>query len=169
MGDKQHRFDAIVASLRRRGCRLTPQRIAVAEILARSGDHPTVQQVHEQLRRRFPTTSVVTVYKTINLLKEMGQVLELAFAPGSCRYDGRMPFPHPHLICVKCGEILDPDVRVTNQLAGEVSRASGYRIVGHRLDFYGICPRCQERGGNDSVCSADACVCSEDPLDPVIT
>jgi Fur family peroxide stress response transcriptional regulator len=141
--DGQARLDAIVTSLKERGYRITPQRIAVAEILARNDGHPTVKQVHDQLRRRFPTTSLVTVYKTMSLLKGMGQVLELAFESGSCRYDGLVPYPHPHLVCVTCGEILDLQVGITDEVAGEVSRTSGYRIVGHRLDFYGVCPRCQ--------------------------
>ena len=56
----------------------------------------------EKVKKVFPTTSLATVYKTVALLKELNEVLELGFPEGSNRYDGNKPYPHPHLICTKC-------------------------------------------------------------------
>ena len=145
MIDPQARFEELIAKLRERECRLTPQRVALLRILATSDRHPSAAHLYDQLRAQFPTTSPGTVYKTLSLLKDMGEVLELGFSNDDNRYDGRMPYPHPHLICTHCRKIIDPDVTLAKNLVHEVARLSGYQILGHRLDFYGLCPDCQSR------------------------
>jgi Fur family peroxide stress response transcriptional regulator len=133
----------MVDRLRERDCRLTPQRIALLRLLAVSDNHPSAHQLYSQIRDQFPTTSLATVYKTLAVLKEMNEVLELEFSGQDNRYDGNKPYPHPHLMCVRCHRIVDPEVGLAGELIQEVARSSGYRIVGHRLDFYGLCPDCQ--------------------------
>jgi Fur family peroxide stress response transcriptional regulator len=144
MVDPQTRFEELVAKLRERQYRLTPQRIALLRLLAASDGHPSASQLYEQMKDQFPTTSLATVYKTLNVLKEIGEVLELGFSGDDNRYDGNKPYPHPHLICIRCHKILDPEVSLAQSLIQEVAQSSGYRIVGHRLDFYGLCPDCQD-------------------------
>jgi len=141
--DPDTRLQQLMARLKEGGHRLTPQRVAVLRILAISDRHPSVEQVYRQIEADFPTTSIATVYKTVALLKEMGEVLELGFADGSNRYDGNKPYPHPHLICTRCGEIQDLDADDLTEAAERMASESGYRILSHRLDFYGICARCQ--------------------------
>ncbi len=130
--------------LKERRFRITPQRLAVLRILARSKNHPTAEEIYAQVRKDFPTTSLATIYKTINLLKELNEVLELGFPEGSNRYDGNKPFPHPHMVCVKCKKIMDPDLTSLRQLTEEAAQKTGYKIIDHRLDFFGICPDCQK-------------------------
>jgi len=138
------RLEKTIAKLRERGHRLTPQRVAVLRILVSSEDHPSAEQIHERVKVDFPMTSLATVYKTVAVLKEMGEVLELGFCDDSNRYDGRNSCPHPHLICVECKSIVDIDVAGLSDLPQQVAQRTGYRIVGHRFDFFGVCPRCQE-------------------------
>lgn len=145
MADPQSRLDEMIARLREKGCRLTPQRLAVLKILAASDKHPGVEEIYERVKKDFPMTSLATIYKTVTLLKQMGQVLELSFGGISCRYDGRKPYPHPHLICIQCKKVVDPDIGDVNGLSKEVSKKTGYRIVNHRLDFFGICPDCHQK------------------------
>ena len=76
------------------------------------------------------------------LLKELDEVLELGFPEGGNRYDGNKPFPHPHLICMKCKKILDPDLFHLKDVTEELVQETGFKIVSHRLDFFGICPEC---------------------------
>lgn len=145
MADLDTRLDAMIARLREEGYRLTPQRLAVLRILADSQKHPSVEGIYERVRGDFPMTSLATIYKTVTLLKEMGQVMELSFGGMGCRYDGRNPHPHPHLMCLQCRNIVDADVGDVTGLCKEVSRKTGYRVVSHRLDFFGICRECQEK------------------------
>lgn len=144
MVDPDTRYDQLVAKLRERRYRLTPQRLAVLKVLAAGEGHPSVEQIYERVKENFPTTSRATIYKTVTLLKEMGEVLELEFGSDGSRYDGNMPYPHPHLICLQCGDICDLEVASVSQLPQEVSRRTGYRMASHRLDFFGICPQCQD-------------------------
>lgn len=144
MVDPRTRFEELVAKLREREYRLTPQRITLLRLLAASDMHPSASQLYEQMKDQFPTTSLGTVYKTLNVLKEIGEVLEMGFSGDDNRYDGRKPYPHPHLICTRCQKILDPEVSLAQSLIQEVAQSSGYQIVGHRLDFYGLCPDCQD-------------------------
>jgi Fur family peroxide stress response transcriptional regulator len=141
----QKRLDEILSKLRQREFRITPQRIAILKAFLRSDEHPSVEQVHTQVKITFPTTSLATVYKTVNLLKEIGEILELSFPEGSNRYDGRKPYPHPHLICTKCQAILDPKVSSVDQMTAEIEQSSGYRILSHQLEFFGVCPACQKK------------------------
>jgi Fur family peroxide stress response transcriptional regulator len=145
MADPQARLDEMITRLKEQDHRLTPQRMAVLKILAASEGHPSVEQVYEHVKVDFPMTSLATIYKTVTLLKEMGEVLELGFSHDSNRYDGNKPYPHPHLICTKCRNILDPEIATLGELRQEVARSTGYRIMSHRLDFFGVCPQCQEK------------------------
>ena len=144
MTDPQARFEELLSKLREREYRLTPQRVALLRILAASDGHPSASHLYDQLQAQFPTTSPGTVYKTLSLLKDLDEVLELGFSDDDNRYDGNKPYPHPHLICVRCRKITDPEVSLAQNLVQEVARQSRFRIVGHRLDFYGLCPDCQD-------------------------
>jgi Fur family peroxide stress response transcriptional regulator len=84
------------------------------------------------------------VYKTVTMLKAEQEVLELGFANQGSRYDGYKPYPHPHLICVRCGRIIDPEIEHFSELPGELAQKYGYQIVNQRVDFFGICPQCQQ-------------------------
>lgn len=141
----QRRMEEMTQALRDAGQRLTPQRLAVLNILAQSSEHPSVERIYEQVAREFPTTSLATVYKTLTLLKSLDQVLELGFAHWGSRYDGKTPHPHPHAVCLRCGAIADPEVPHAQEMAQEMARRSGYRIDRHQLDFFGLCPNCRKK------------------------
>lgn len=145
MQSSQDRLSAIIAKLRERNFRITPQRVAILKIFLHSDEHPSVERVYEQVRVNFPTTSLATVYKTVSLLKEIGEILEIGFADGGNRYDGNKPYPHPHLICTGCRTITDPEVSLLDRMSVEVEQNSGYRILSHQVEFFGLCPACQQK------------------------
>lgn len=143
--DPQIRLDKMVINLRERGYRITPQRLAILKILAVSKEHPNVDQIYEQVKVEFPMTSLATVYKTLVVMKELKEVLEIGLSDGSNRYDGSKPYPHPHLICTKCRKIIDADLESLRDMTQELAQDTGFKIVTHRLDFFGICPECQKK------------------------
>ena len=142
MADPETRVQSIIHRLREKGLKITPQRLAIAKILAVSKGHPSVETIFEQVRRDFPTMSLATVYRNIVLLKSLGEVLELGFPDGSNRYDGNRPFPHPHVICIKCGTIVDPVLDSLDEMKKEVALETDFTILNHRLDFFGVCSSC---------------------------
>ena len=146
MADPQERLEQMIRLLRDKGCRLTPQRLTMLRILSKSKGHPSAEQIYEQIRADYPTTSLATIYKTLSLLKSMGEVLELTFAGVGSHYDGNKPYPHPHVICTKCGQIIDPEFTALGALSQEIARKTGYQITHQQLNFFGLCPRCQKEG-----------------------
>jgi Fur family peroxide stress response transcriptional regulator len=149
VNDPQKRFATIVQKIKANNHKLTPQRLAVARILARSEGHPGVDAIYEQLREDYPTMSLATVYRNVMLIKSLGEVLELGFPEGGNRYDGNKPYPHPHAICVRCKKIIDPELSSLQDLTREVMATSGFKILTHRVDFFGICGACQTEDAAD--------------------
>lgn len=139
------RLERMLDRLKDQGLRITPQRLEILRILSESVGHPSVEGIHAKVRAKFPTTSLATTYKTVALLKDLDEVLELGFADGSNRYDGNKPYPHPHVICTVCRKIMDPDLSMLRDMTEEVARETGFRITTHRLDFFGLCPDCQKK------------------------
>ncbi len=139
------RFDELVAALKNRDYRLTPQRVELVRLIAASEGHPSAAQLYTKIKRQFPTISQATVYKTLSLLKEMGQVLEIDLRDDS-HYDGNHPEPHPHLICMKCNRIVDGEVSLSQEAIRQLEQASGYRLLRPQITFYGLCPDCQKEG-----------------------
>jgi Fur family peroxide stress response transcriptional regulator len=139
------RVEQMVSKLREHEFRITPQRMAVLRVLAGSVRHPSVEMIYDAIRQKFPTTSIATVYKTVHLLKEIGEVLEIAFPDGSNRYDGNKPYPHPHVICVHCKKIVDSELESLRDITRKVGNETGFDILSHRLDFFGICGDCKKK------------------------
>lgn len=142
----ERRIQEILEKLKGKYFRITPQRYAILKILVESDEHPSVEQIYKEVKAQFPTTSLATVYKTVSLLKEINEVLELGFHDGNNRYDGNRPYPHPHVICTGCRKIMDPELAALDELSREMARKTGYKINSHRLDFFGLCPACQKTG-----------------------
>jgi Fur family peroxide stress response transcriptional regulator len=139
----KQRLDQMLSKLKDHDFRITPQRLAVLKVLAASDGHPSVDRIYETVRAQFPTTSMATIYKTVALLKQENEVIEISFPDGSNRYDGIKPYPHPHLICTRCKKIIDPDLSSLEDLAKEVTIETGFQITTHRVDFFGLCRECQ--------------------------
>jgi Fur family transcriptional regulator, peroxide stress response regulator len=142
MADPQIRLKQMISKLKDHNFRITPQRLAVLKILAASKDHPSVERTYDQVKKSFPTTSLATIYKTITLLKEVNEVLEIHFSDSS-RFDGNKPYPHPHIMCLNCKRIIDQDLPDLEKLTKEAALRTGFQIFNERLDFFGICPKCQ--------------------------
>lgn len=145
MAGSEERSKAIIQKLRANHHKITPQRLAIVKILAQSADHPSVEDIYHKIRADFPTMSLATVYRNIILIKSLGEVLELGFPDGSNRYDGAKPYPHPHVVCVKCKTIIDPDLESLESLKEEVANETKFKILNHRLDFFGLCEKCQAK------------------------
>ncbi len=137
------RLEQMIAQLKANDCRITPQRYAILNLLSMRHDHPSAETLYEELIKNYPTMSLSTVYKTLNLLKQEGEILELEFSDLGNRYDGIKPYPHPHMICTGCGKIIDPSFLDLDEITERMMKETGFRIVSHRVDFYGICPDCQ--------------------------
>ena len=143
MPNPKARFDELIAKLREHDFRLTPQRVELVRLIAASEGHPSAAQLYERIKVQFPTMSQATVYKTLALLKEMNQVLEIDLRDDS-RYDGNRPQPHPHLICIQCNKIIDGEISLDQESLRSLEQVSGYKILRPQITLYGLCPDCKE-------------------------
>ena len=97
---------------------------------------------------QFSTVSLATIYKTLVLLKDEGEVLEIDLRSDS-RYDGNKPYPHPHLVCTRCGQIMDAEqVLPLSSIDQQIAEKYGFQVVRQHLLFYGICSECQASARN---------------------
>lgn len=132
--------------LAQRGQRVTPQRVGIYRYLTGTDTHPTAEEIYRALKPQFPGMSPATVYKTLELLTEMGLITELGFGHEPNRYDGN-PGLHLNLICVSCGGISDVDEPLLEELVRQAAERSGFEVLQGRHEFYGRCPACQAAAG----------------------
>ncbi len=131
-------------NLRQEGRRLTRQRQIILEALRGVVSHPSAEAIHRMVRRRMPRVSYGTVYRNLGMLQQQGVIQELRYGKARSRYDGN-PTAHYHATCGCCGRVDDVPMVLATALNRAAGVASHYRIAGHRLEFYGVCPACQMR------------------------
>jgi Fur family peroxide stress response transcriptional regulator len=142
--------EQLAEKLKRWGIRLTPQRLAIAEVVINSSDHPSVQQIHERVSEMFPYITLATVYSTLSVLQKNGLVQELPFQKLS-RYDANLGL-HANLVCVSCGAVVDTDIgrEKIAHLKEEMASKSDFEVASQRVDFYGWCSQCAVEGQKKS-------------------
>jgi Fur family transcriptional regulator, ferric uptake regulator len=126
--------------------RKTQQRQVILEELQKLTSHPTAVDVYETVRRRLPRISLGTVYRNLELLAELGSIRKLEIGVGQARFDGNMEHHH-HIRCQSCGNVGDVEIPPLDLAALECKNAGGYEVQGHNLEFFGICPQCQQARG----------------------
>ncbi|BCO09865.1 transcriptional repressor [Desulfolithobacter dissulfuricans] len=127
--------------------RLTTQRQIILEELSKVTSHPTASELYDMVRKRLPRIGLGTVYRNLELMAENGMILKLEVGGTQKRFDATTD-PHYHIRCSSCGKVDDIDVPVIKDLVDAACASSSYQILGHHVEFTGICPACQ-KAGND--------------------
>ena len=129
--------------LARAGLKSTRQRERIVRAFFAAGRHTSAEELYHQIRVQEPCIGLVTVYRTLKLLRQAGLATERAFGDGYARFDPNpADWTHHHLICTRCGtvrEFQDEDLRV---LGRKVARTLGFTITEHKLELYGLCRAC---------------------------
>jgi Fur family ferric uptake transcriptional regulator len=133
-------MDDDAARLQALGYRLTAPRRAVIAALRDAGRYCTAAQLHERLRGR--PVALASIYRTLELLAEVGLAERRAEAAGEASYLYCSPRHHHHVVCTCCGAVREIAVCPDGALARAVERETGYRIERHTLDYYGLCGAC---------------------------
>lgn len=132
--------------LRENGYKVTPQRLAVYETLAKTKKHPNAEALYKALQPQFPTMSFATVYKSVEILERMHLIKILNTGEDSFRYDADVS-DHQHIQCVCCGKV--EDLHLDSAAAREAAaKASGYDVETQEMYFYGVCPKCRAKKSN---------------------
>lgn len=121
--------------------RMTRQRGQILEALRATTLHPTASELHDQVRRDMPRVSLGTVYRNLKRLVGEGAALQIDTGAGPTHFDGTTR-AHHHVTCVSCSSVRDVQVGRVLIMPPRVKGEKRYRFLGHRLDFFGICPKC---------------------------
>lgn len=122
--------------------RRSAQRERIWRIVADDKSHPTALQIYDRLRRESPNVSLGNVYRNLGILAEEGRLLRRAFKDGAERFDASTG-DHCHFVCDRCGSVSDFDMPLDRALTARASRRSGHRVLGHTVQFHGICSGCR--------------------------
>ncbi len=133
----------LLEALRERGFRLTPQRMMVLEAIESSDDHISAEEIHAKARAQYPYMNISTVYRTLDLLKELGLAAEADMGGGRLVYHPEGKAQHHHLVCRKCGKVTDIDVSVFRQLRDNLRDEYGFDADLEHIGIFGTCTRCE--------------------------
>ena len=139
----QQQLEGIIDTMRAKGFRITPQRVAIVEYVMNNDSHPSAEDIYKVIQKKYPMVSLATVYKTLELLAEIGVVRELSFADGA-RYDANIG-KHVNVVCLHCGRIEDIEEESLADLESRIARRSKYQIRSGRFELYGYCSECKSK------------------------
>ncbi len=123
--------------------RLTTQRQIILEELSKVKTHPTASEVYDMVRKRLPRIGLGTVYRNLELMAENGMIVKLEVGGTQKRFDATTD-AHYHIRCSCCGRVDDINVPVIDSLVDAAAENSSYQIIGHHIEFTGICSKCRE-------------------------
>lgn len=146
---RQQRIEHFERVHRERGLPLTIQRRAVFDAIVDRDDHPTADQVYEQIRRRVSGLSRATVYRILDKLVELGLIIETCHPGSAARFDAKI-HQHHHLVCMACEKIIDVEDERLNHVDWPDVKGLGFQIREYHIHFRGLCADCrgnQKKGG----------------------
>jgi len=139
----QSRMRRFRHAFRHSGAKMTHQRIEVFREAARTGEHPDAATVYQRVRRRVPTISLDTVYRTLWMLMDMGLITAMGVHRERARFDANTSVHH-HFICTRCGMTEDIRSEKLNNLQVPEEVTSLGRVERTHVEFRGLCSKCYE-------------------------
>jgi Fur family ferric uptake transcriptional regulator len=124
--------------------RLTTQRQIILEELSKVKTHPTASELYDMVRKRLPRIGLGTVYRNLELMADSGVILKIEVGGTQKRFDATTD-EHYHIRCSVCGKVDDIDVPVVKELVAQAAETTSYLIMGHHVEFTGICSTCQQQ------------------------
>ena len=133
----------LVSRLAQKGCRMTPQRLMILEDIESTSGHFSAEDIYHDVRKRYSGLNISTVYRTLDLLKEMNIVTETDMGDGRVRFHSMGHEHHHHLVCSSCGKVIDLDEATLSPLTSTLSEKYGFRADLKHLAIFGRCRDCR--------------------------
>jgi len=138
------RFAAFKEALRERALKSTSQRDDIARVFFANNRHISVEELYREVKQVNPRVGYATVYRTVRLLRECGLAAERHFHDGEARFENvEEDHHHDHLICERCGRIVEFANDAIEQLQEQVAQKLGFAITRHKMELYGVCADCR--------------------------
>ncbi len=130
--------------LKQKKLRMTQQRKIILEELTKVNTHPSADEIYEMVRLRLPRISLGTVYRNLEILCELGEIQKLELSGSLKRYDWN-PKKHYHIRCLRCNRVDNAPIAPLKQLEDDLYESTVFEIIGHNLEFTGLCPECSKK------------------------
>jgi len=137
------------------GYRMTVPRQAILDILSKTSEHLSAEDVYKTVHKIYPHVGLTTVYRTLELLVQIGLVFKFDFGDGRARYElsegPKGERHHHHLVCTDCGRVIDytdfidEEIELLNQTEKGLSKKYNFKITNHLIQFYGLCDKCKKQ------------------------
>ena len=141
-----NQVDKLSNAIKKNGHRLTQARKAILQALAYSGGHVSADDLVDIVHQDTPGVGRMTVYRTLDLLLELGLIRPIYQGTGAAHYVIMDEGHHHHLICSQCDRVFEFDDCAVQDLMMAIADRFDFEIQGHLLEFYGLCPNCHARG-----------------------
>ena len=132
----------MASRLSQKGYRLTPQRLMILEAIEGASGHVSAEEIYQKIKERYPGLNISTVYRTMELLKETGMVTETDMGDGRVRFHSVGHEHHHHLVCSKCGSVVDLDESMLSPLTVLLTEKYGFSADLKHLAIFGRCKDC---------------------------
>jgi Fur family transcriptional regulator, ferric uptake regulator len=145
--DNYKTFENICNLLRNRSYKVTPQRQTILHMFIEHVDrHLSAEEVYMLVKNQNPEIGLATVYRTLDILAEIGVLIKNDFGDGRTRYEFSRKdehHHHHHLICLGCGNVSEFDDDLLESLEAVIMKRNHFKVLDHDLKFYGYCPKCE--------------------------
>jgi len=141
-------LQALLSRLHEKDYKLTPQRKVILKAFVENKDeHLSAEDIYGIVKEQYPDIGLATVYRTLDLLAELGILLRMNFGDGRFRYEfsNADVHQHHHLICMECGRVQEFADDLLEDLEKRVGEENGFRVVDHQVKFYGYCSECDRK------------------------
>ena len=128
------------------GLKSTSQRDNILQVFVSAGRHQSAEELYARVKKEHPGIGYATVYRTLRLLADAGMAEERRFEDGFTRFEYKAgEGHHDHLICTRCGEIVEFENERIEELQAGVARKNRFKVQSHKLEIYGLCGACQRK------------------------
>jgi len=137
-------YQHFTQELRQAGLRMTPQRLMIMDAVFHHDGHITAEDVHAKVQAEYPYVDLSTVYRTLQVLREQGLVVELQVPAGATQYEAVLDDCHHHAICQRCGKMLELKPDALDPIRKQLLERHGFRAELTHMAIFGLCQACAQ-------------------------
>jgi Fur family ferric uptake transcriptional regulator len=145
----EQQMETFHSRLRERGLKSTAPRDDIARVFFELGRHISAEELYSEVKKINPHVGYATIYRTLKLLKDCGLLSERHFDEGQARYEVAGGHHHDHFICENCGKIIEFENEELERIQQVVAQKMGALLRRHKMELYGLCADCREKGPED--------------------
>ncbi|MCF6147826.1 MAG: transcriptional repressor [Candidatus Kuenenia sp.] len=141
--------EKLTDTLKNNGLKITPQRLMIFKVLENNTTHPSAEEIYKKVKKVYPSVSFTTIYKTLETLRDLGEIKELTIDKDRKHYDPDIS-THHHFICSDCRQIHDIHEDFTANIKLDDSLIKDFSISGFQISFFGVCNKCGHKSFQDN-------------------